>query len=47
MERETDRKRREELLHRIQRMLHERVRFAAIYDYIWPSGWDRGSRMRR
>jgi len=37
-ERETDRKKREELLHRIQRMLHERVRFAAIYDYIWPSG---------
>jgi peptide/nickel transport system substrate-binding protein len=37
-ERETDRKKREELLHRIQQLLHERVRFAAIYDYIWPSG---------
>jgi len=37
-ERETDRKKREELLHRIQQLLYERVRFAAIYDYIWPSG---------
>jgi peptide/nickel transport system substrate-binding protein len=37
-ERETDRKKREELLHRLQRMLYDRVRFAAIYDYIWPSG---------
>jgi peptide/nickel transport system substrate-binding protein len=37
-ERELDRKKREELLHRIQQLLHDRVRFAAIYDYIWPSG---------
>jgi peptide/nickel transport system substrate-binding protein len=37
-EREPDRKKREELLHRIQRMLYDRVRFAGIYDYIWPSG---------
>ena len=35
--RETDRKKREVLLHRIQRELVERVRFAPIYDYIWPS----------
>ncbi|MGH7355101.1 MAG: ABC transporter substrate-binding protein [Candidatus Rokuibacteriota bacterium] len=36
--RETDRKKREALLHQIQQLLHERVRFAPIYDYIWPSG---------
>jgi peptide/nickel transport system substrate-binding protein len=36
--RETDRKKREAMLHQIQRELHERVRFAGIYDYIWPSG---------
>jgi peptide/nickel transport system substrate-binding protein len=35
--RETDRKKREALLHRIQRELTERVRFAPIYEYIWPS----------
>jgi peptide/nickel transport system substrate-binding protein len=35
---ETDRSKREELLHRIQQLLHERVRFAPIYEYIWPSG---------
>ena len=35
--RETDRKKREVLLHRIQRELAERVRFAPIYEYIWPS----------
>ena len=35
--RETDRKKREALLHRIQRDLAERVRFAPIYDFIWPS----------
>jgi peptide/nickel transport system substrate-binding protein len=35
--RETDRKKREVLLHRIQRELAERVRFAPIYDFIWPS----------
>ena len=29
---------REALLHQIQRTLHERVRFAPIMDYIWPSG---------
>jgi peptide/nickel transport system substrate-binding protein len=35
---ETDRKKREELLHKIQQILHERVRFGPIYQYIWPSG---------
>ncbi|HET8530298.1 MAG TPA: ABC transporter substrate-binding protein, partial [Methylomirabilota bacterium] len=36
--RETDARKREALLHQIQRTLHERVRFAPIMDYIWPSG---------
>jgi len=36
--RETDRKKREALLHQIQLMLAERMRFAMIYDYVWPSG---------
>jgi peptide/nickel transport system substrate-binding protein len=36
--RETDRKKREALLHQIQTTLAERVRFAMIYDYVWPSG---------
>jgi peptide/nickel transport system substrate-binding protein len=36
--RETDRKKREALLHQIQQMLTERMRFAMIYDYVWPSG---------
>ena len=35
---ELDRKKRAELLRQIQLLLHERVRFAPIYDYIWPSG---------
>jgi peptide/nickel transport system substrate-binding protein len=35
---ETDRKKREQLLHQIQTTLHERVRFAAMFDYVWPSG---------
>jgi peptide/nickel transport system substrate-binding protein len=35
---ETDRKKREALLHQIQQLLHERVRFGPIYEYIWPSG---------
>jgi peptide/nickel transport system substrate-binding protein len=35
--REMDRKKREAMLHQIQRELAERVRFAPIYDYIWPS----------
>jgi peptide/nickel transport system substrate-binding protein len=36
--RETDRKKREAVLHQIQQLLHERVRFGPIYEYIWPSG---------
>jgi peptide/nickel transport system substrate-binding protein len=36
--REPDRKKREALLRQIQQVLHERVRFGPIYDYIWPSG---------
>ena len=36
--RETDKKKREALLHQIQQLLHERVRFGPIYEYIWPSG---------
>jgi peptide/nickel transport system substrate-binding protein len=36
--RETDRKKREALLHQIQVQLAERVRFGMIYDYVWPSG---------
>src|SRR5262249_27832758 len=36
--RETDRKKREALLHQIQQTLHDRVRFGPIWEYIWPSG---------
>jgi len=36
--RETDRKKREAMLHQIQQLLHERVRFAPMWEYIWPSG---------
>jgi peptide/nickel transport system substrate-binding protein len=36
--READKKKREGTLHQIQRLLHERVRYAPIYEYIWPSG---------
>ena len=35
---ETDSEKREEMLHKIQKMLHERTRFAPIWDYFWPSG---------
>ena len=35
---ETDRSKREALLHQIQQLLHERVRFGPIWEYIWPSG---------
>ena len=35
---ETDRKKREATLHQIQLLLHERVRFAPIWDFVWPSG---------
>ena len=36
--RETDRKKREAMLFQIQQILHERVRFGPIFEYIWPSG---------
>lgn len=36
--REGDPTKREVMLHDIQRLLHERVRFAPIFDYVWPSG---------
>ncbi len=35
---ETNVTKREALLHQIQQALHERRRFAPIYDYIWASG---------
>jgi peptide/nickel transport system substrate-binding protein len=34
---ETDKSKRAVMLRQIQRELYERVRFAPIYDYIWPS----------
>jgi peptide/nickel transport system substrate-binding protein len=36
--REMDPRKREALLHQIQRLLHERARFVPIMEYIWPSG---------
>jgi peptide/nickel transport system substrate-binding protein len=36
--RETDRRKREQMLRQIQQLLYDRVRFAALYDYVWPSG---------
>jgi peptide/nickel transport system substrate-binding protein len=36
--RELDRGKREALLHQIQRLMHERVRIAPIFEYIWPTG---------
>ena len=35
---ETDRKKREAMLHQIQQLLHDRVRFGPMWEYIWPSG---------
>jgi peptide/nickel transport system substrate-binding protein len=35
---ETDRGKREALLHQIQQLMHERVMVGPIYEYIWPSG---------
>ena len=29
---------REAMRHQIQQLVHERVRFAPIWEYIWPSG---------
>ena len=36
--RETDRKKREALLHQIQQLVYERARFGPLYEFIWPSG---------
>ena len=36
--RETDRRKREALLHQIQQIVYGRVRIAPIFQYIWPSG---------
>jgi peptide/nickel transport system substrate-binding protein len=35
---ETDREKRQTLLHQIQQLVHERVMFAPIWLYFWPSG---------
>ena len=35
---ESDPEKRREMLYQIQQMLHERTRFAPIFDYFWPSG---------
>src|SRR5262247_2420712 len=36
--RETDRKKREAMLHQIQQLLYDRVRIAGVMEYTWPSG---------
>ena len=36
--RETDRKKREAMLHQIQQMIYDRARFGPLYEFIWPSG---------
>lgn len=33
----TDTTRRGQLLEQFQRLLHERIRFAPIFEYVWPS----------
>jgi peptide/nickel transport system substrate-binding protein len=35
---ETDPAKREEMLHQVQTIVHERMRFAPIYDYFWATG---------
>ena len=35
---ETDKKKREAMLHQIQRLVYERVRYGPIFEYVWPSG---------
>jgi hypothetical protein len=34
----TDHKKREALLFQIQQLVHERVRFGPLWEYVWPSG---------
>jgi peptide/nickel transport system substrate-binding protein len=36
--RETDRKKREAMLHQIQQLVYERARFGPLYEFIWASG---------
>jgi peptide/nickel transport system substrate-binding protein len=36
--RETDRRKREALLHQVQQLVYDRVRFGPLYEFIWPSG---------
>ena len=36
--RETDRKKREQMLGQIQQLIYERARFGPMWEYIWPSG---------
>jgi peptide/nickel transport system substrate-binding protein len=35
--RELDRKKREAMLHQIQQIVYDRVRYAPIFEYVWPS----------
>ena len=35
---ERDRKKREALLHEIQRLMHERAMYAPLYELVWPNG---------
>jgi peptide/nickel transport system substrate-binding protein len=35
---EQDRKKREALLHQIQRLVHERAMYAPLYELVWPNG---------
>jgi peptide/nickel transport system substrate-binding protein len=35
---ETDRSKRQAILHQIQELMHERVMFAPIFVFVWPSG---------
>ncbi|HXH08382.1 MAG TPA: ABC transporter substrate-binding protein [Alphaproteobacteria bacterium] len=35
---ETDRSKREAILHKIQQLMHERVMFAPLFVFVWPSG---------
>ena len=37
-DKETDRAKREAMLHQIQQLMHERVMFGPIWLYFWPSG---------
>jgi peptide/nickel transport system substrate-binding protein len=36
--RETDRRKREAMLHQIQQLVYDRARFGPLYEFVWPSG---------